>query len=524
VDAGRVAQTVDPSEVPYEDLFSGLDAYRPSSPCSRLLEWIHRDSHNVVMFTHKDNGTRWEEYGGIRADRLRELFTDQNFLREIDRDSYCTPLSYEDRIDRKPPSNYRNTSPMLRFVSRKGENLAAMPCVWVDLDFYKLGLRRGDAWGGIVNLVDEGAFPAPSVYVSSGQGMYCVWLIVDSETGRAPVNTAENFSAWDGCMKRIHELTSHVGSDKQGQLQSQVLRIPGTLNTRANARVEFYCKLDEQGFLQRYRLHDLATQLNVRHHDRYEAWVLAQQGAKVDETVRRRSVDPALSARGRLGFRAIWLRRYDQIRRLLEIRARRGVLVPVGNRRNVARLYAISLMRSGLATAVAEERAKYGLSTDEIPDPRDYVKHMTRQIVSAAFARGDKDSAFNVDRDVFSRGWDVAKHRFKDVTISEVFKPTEEESRLCGMPTVGEAQRKGEERRSRLTRPQKERKAQDAILAVLATTPNATAALVAQVCTEVHGVRMSERTARARLSNLRRYGVLTSRPINTPCFPTPVDN
>lgn len=485
---------------------------------------MHRDSQNVVMFTHKD-GKRWEEYGGIRASRLRELFSDDNFLREIDRDSYCTPLSYEDRIDRKPPPNYRNTSPLLRFISRKGENLAAMPAVWVDLDFYKLGLRRGDAWGAVVNLVDEGAFPAPSVYVSSGQGMYCVWLIVDSETGRAPVNTAENFSAWDGCMRRIHELTSHVGSDKQGQLQSQVLRIPGTLNTKANARVEFYCKLDEQGFLQRYRLHDLATQLNVRHHDRFEAWVLAQQGAKVDETVRRRSVDPALRARGQLGFRTIWLRRYDQIRRLLEIRARRGVLVPVGKRRMVAWLYAISLMRSGLATAVAEERAKYGLSTDEVADPRDYVKHMTRQIAQS-FEKGSADNAFNVDRDVFSRrsGWDVPKHRFKDVTISEVFDPTEEESRLCGMPTVGQAQRKAEERSRRLTRSQKERKAEEAILAVLATTPNATAALVARVCTEVHGVRMSERTARARLSNLRKHGVLTSRPINTSCLQTPVDN
>lgn len=522
MDAGRELQIVGSSEVPGEDLFSGLDAFRPESPCCRLLELIHHDSPNVVMFTHKHGvGTkrpRWEEFGAVRVNQLRQLFSDPAFLREIEHDSYFTPLAYEDRIRRSTPSNYRAVSPLLQFVSRKGENLAAFPAVWADLDFYAKGIRRGDAWGGIVNLVDDGAFPAPSLYVSSGQGLWCYWLLTDPNTGRAPVNTADNFSAWHGCLERLHELTKHLGSDKQGQLCSQVSRIPGTLNTRANARVEWYAKLDGHGFVQRYSLLQLATELNVHCRDSHEAWVMANQGRKVEEIVRVRVLDAKHAGR-KHGFRSLYLRRFESIRRLAEFRARRGQFVPVGKRRDSAWLYALSLLRSGLCDEIAEVRARHGLTTDPIPNRMDYVRQLTRQYAST-FQRGGTGESFNVDREVFTKGWDVPKHRFSDAWIAEIFEPTPEESRYSGMPTYAAARDARQARRARLTRTQKALRVQTAILRVLEANPEAKPSLVAQVCTDVHGVKISERTARNYLRNLRTTGELSGRPMVLPCLPT----
>ena len=538
MEAGRDLQVVDPAEVPGTDLFH---EFRPSAPCCRLIELLHGESSKVVLFTQAQpkSGSRrgqWVEHGGISVNRLGELFQDADFLRQIEQDSYFTPLAYHEFDGRsKQARQYVRASPLLKYTSRKGSNVAAFPCLWVDLDCYRTDYSIGQTVGAVIDLSRAGKLPEPSLYVNSGRGVWCLWVLRDSN-GYAPANTPENFSAWLGCMNRLAELMKDLGNDPKAQLLSQVARIPGTINTRANdghgARVEWRARLDGFGFMQRYTLQEIATRLDVRHHDRHESWLLARQGKQHEDAARVlvRPVDPQKSANGRLGLRAVYVRRVDQIRRLAEIRARSGRPgVPIGKRRQSAWLYAICLNRSGLAEAAVDQRieAERNLAGEQAASElsrhrlrEEFVKQQTRQFVEAAFQKGTGDHAFDLEREVFSHGWNVPQHRFSDLYVAKLFEPTEEESHLCGMPTVRQANDRKAAQTRRPTRTQKARLKAQAILAVLESNPKAKPSLVAQVCTDVHGVKISERTARNYLRNLRTTGELSSRPMVLPCLPT----
>lgn len=515
MDAGRAIQIVDQSQVPGTDLFNGpdFDWTAPAAPCYRVLDLLHRKADGDVLFFSRVSGGKFRDVGGVQARRVVELFEDPRFLQEIDSDAFFTPLAYWDSSlgTRKP----NGVSPLLLNGRRKGKYVASFPACFVDLDLYRRGLKFGHAVGAIMVAADEGKLPHPSIYFNSGRGLWCFWLLVDPETGRAPRNTRDNMASWTRIERKLVEILDDVGSDPKAKLLSQVCRIPGSVNTRVGKRVSYHVAMGADGNVVAYSLEEISTTLGVRFDSSYPAWRMAHEG-RVVEAHARKLVDPFRHELGKRGNRSLWLGRLESQQRLIQLRADRGELVPVGKRRSVAQLCVIALVRSGMIS-LEECHGEYANV-----ERKHFVRGRLDSLVRC-FERGGPGEHFDLKRDLFdTRDW----HRgaWADVTIAQLYNPTEEESLASGIPTVSRAEEDRIARDNRLTRAQKKRIREEAILDAVKKNPPLSAQTLVAILEQAHSIRMSARTAQRYLVNLRATGELSSRPMVLPCLDQTLGN
>lgn len=519
MDAGR-ERTVEirPIEFPSETLFDDSAWQTPGIPSWRVLDLIHRQTGQIVFFSRKVGGEKhpWRDRGGVQANRLAQLFSDPNFLRDMDADSYFTPLAYHDSSNgfRKPGG----VSPLLVNGRRKGKYLAAFPALFADLDYYRQDLTKGQAIGAVIDAADRGEIPQPSIYFDSGQGLWLFWLLVDSQTGKPPENNRANFATWDRCMRRIGQVMQHAGADPKARLLSQAARIPGSLNSKVNRRVAYMAAFDQDSNVIAYTLPEVASVLRVRNEISDAAWRLSMDGqglAVLAQSVRGRTVDPKAQERGRLGNQSLWISRLNTLQALLERRMERGQLVPIGSRREVAWIYMTAQVRAGVMTP--RECSSWRSLTD-------LRKYFVGGRIATLLKCLEKGSAanrtdFDIDRDLFD-GCDWWRQKWSNVRIAKAFGITEEESVLFNIPTEAQALAEKDAKDRRLKREDKRRIREQAILDALAKHPRAAARTIATILDQAHGIRMDERTVRRYLRNLRTTGELSSRPMVIPCLPT----
>lgn len=516
MDAGRAIQIVDQSQVPGTGLFNGpeFDWTAPEAPCYRVLDLLHRKADGDVLFFSRVSGGKFRDIGGVQARRVVELFDDPRFLREIDSDSFFTPLAYWDSSlgTRKP----NGVSPLLVNGRRRGVYLASFPACFVDLDLYRENLKFGHAVGAVMVAADEGKIPHPSIYFNSGRGLWCFWLLVDPETGRAPRNTRSNMATWTRIERKLVEILRDVGSDPKAKLLSQVCRIPGSVNTRVGKRVSYHVAMGGDGNVVAYSLEEIATTLGVRFDSSYPAWRMANEGRVVEDHAHKLK-DPRRQELGKRGARSLWLGRLEAQQRLIQLRADRGELVPVGKRRSVAQLCVIALVRSGMIS-LEECHGQYASV-----ERKHYVRGRLDSLVKC-FERGGPGERFDLTRDLFEkRDWHRGK--WSDVKIAELYNPTDEESLASGIPTVARAEARREAWDKRVTRAQKRRKREEAILDAVSKHPTVLARTLVSILSDAHGIAMTERTARRYLANLRATGELSDRPsVKQPCLDQTLDN
>jgi hypothetical protein len=242
---------------------------------------------------------------------------------------------------------------------------------------------------------------------------------------------------------------------------------------------------------------------------------MAHEG-RVVEAHARKLVDPFRHELGKRGNRSLWLGRLESQQRLIQLRADRGELVPVGKRRSVAQLCVIALVRSGMIS-LEECHGEYANV-----ERKHFVRGRLDSLVRC-FERGGPGEHFDLKRDLFdTRDW----HRgaWADVTIAQLYNPTEEESLASGIPTVSRAEEDRIARDNRLTRAQKKRIREEAILDAVKKNPPLSAQTLVAILEQAHSIRMSERTARRYLVNLRATGELSSRPMVLPCLDQTLGN
>jgi hypothetical protein len=108
--------------------------------------------------------------------------------------------------------------------------ISALNCLYADLDVYTrpdlMFLDPGEAEDAIVRRMAALELPEPSMLIDSGRGFYVLWLI-DPLPGQA-------VRRWHAAERCLVELLAPLGADPVCCDAARVLRIPGTINRKAD--------------------------------------------------------------------------------------------------------------------------------------------------------------------------------------------------------------------------------------------------------------------------------------------------
>lgn len=113
---------------------------------------------------------------------------------------------------------------------RRIEYLKELKAQFIDLDIYKTGLTKEQI---LMNLeVDHfnKSIPRPNLIIDSGRGLYLIWLINSVPSKALPL--------WKSVEEYLYSVLKPFGADRQALDPTRVLRVPGSINSKSNTKVE----------------------------------------------------------------------------------------------------------------------------------------------------------------------------------------------------------------------------------------------------------------------------------------------
>jgi hypothetical protein len=240
-----------------DDHQPALDLYPhpqpPAEPQDRLWirspaehgELIHGGGKGCVSIAHRAAGERWKE-------RVHGVEAALEYLK------YC----------RGQENLYLSTQ---RFRGRRRITyLLSLSELYADLDYYRVPALAGADPRRVLELaikkLEREGMPEPSLAISSGRGLYLLWL-------HAPIPRSA-LPRWEACQKQIQRVLSPFGADPLATDAARVLRIVGTVHSTTRTVVEaitpageawdFNKLADAVLPLTRAELHDIRVQRALR--------------------------------------------------------------------------------------------------------------------------------------------------------------------------------------------------------------------------------------------------------------------
>lgn len=120
---------------------------------------------------------------------------------------------------------------------RTTNRLAELRTVYMDLDYYTIPQFASADIQTVQNRVQEilkeNDIPEPSFKISSGKGMYLVWLI--------DIHSARWLTVWKFIMHQFYRVFAQVGADSKSLDCSRVLRLPQSFNGKGPTQQEVRC-------------------------------------------------------------------------------------------------------------------------------------------------------------------------------------------------------------------------------------------------------------------------------------------
>jgi len=237
---------------------------QPRGPNPVVLDMLHRGmSDAYVPFARNVEG-EWQTLGCMPAHQLRGLFRDEAIAEAMQTDSYFGLHG----MYRPGTVRGRHQLPQLQpgFV-RKGGGLLSMrnvdsvrylTCCHVDLDAYNHGLGTNQAYAAVMDLVDAGLVPPPSVFLLS-RGVWALWHLHDKLNPREPLRTFPDsvMRRWTKIQKALHVACAAIGSDSLTLHAATYTRIPGSVNSKNGRRVGYMIPADIHGKAFSYTLDDM---------------------------------------------------------------------------------------------------------------------------------------------------------------------------------------------------------------------------------------------------------------------------
>ncbi|SFB38539.1 hypothetical protein [Clostridium frigidicarnis] len=113
---------------------------------------------------------------------------------------------------------------------RTTENIAQFENLYIDLDYYKKGLRLESVLFFLEKDYFNSLIPTPNLIIDSGKGLYLIWHIKPVPIKALPL--------WQAIERYFLECLKNLGADPVAVDPVRFLRIPGTINLKYNSTVK----------------------------------------------------------------------------------------------------------------------------------------------------------------------------------------------------------------------------------------------------------------------------------------------
>jgi hypothetical protein len=241
---------------------SETEFVKPSKPDATLIDLIHRRNDGYIAFARKQENGTFENICAIPANRLPGLFADE-MQGLTERDGFFTVNAMYRTYHTPNKFGLTDTDGQLLKIARRSSNdLRYLTACFVDLDCHSKGISVGQAIGAVIDAQDSNAIPPPSVLARSGRGVWCLWLLVDKEGGLQK-GFADQERVWARIQNTLTSRLATLAADEKARDSSRLTRIPGSLNSKANKRVDYWLQADSEGRTITYTLDELRQRLQL---------------------------------------------------------------------------------------------------------------------------------------------------------------------------------------------------------------------------------------------------------------------
>ncbi len=310
--------------------------------------------------------------------------------------------------------------------------LAACGALAVDVDFHKVPALAQMHPRGVLEdcriALERAGQPEPSLAISSGRGLYLLWL-----HGKVP---RQALPRWNAAQRALWETLRPLGADRGALDAARVLRLVGSRNSKNGAFVETI-----RGPGDAWAFGDLADE--VLPHTREELYDLRVQRAARDAQRSEKPEKPQQAPPKGYTAATLWDARLADLQALR--RLRHGVQLPPGQRDHW--LFLAGVAMSWLCEPSVLRRELYDLAR-EVGGWDDRESKSRMQAVFSrthAAARGDTVEWQGVQVD--------SRYRFKNGTIMELLEITpQEEGAMRTLISPDEERRRHREREEKRRR------------------------------------------------------------------------
>jgi hypothetical protein len=364
-----------------------------AAPDIQPIQLIHRGEDGQVPLYRKDNtasGTEWVDLGAVSTGELGAKL--HSFSGHIGLDTYFS-INTTFR-----PGFGVNTATNLPYSNRKKTNLRFLNAVYADLDCHDKAFNPATVLEAVFQMVQAGILPMPSIVVRSGRGLWLLWLLVDEKDIHQPQRAwPEKIELYNRVERAIQKLLAHLGADPNSVDASRVMRVPGSLNSKAAPgfqKVIFTMLADSLGQPPVYTLPELATIVGAKPKK------TALLPARYESKAAKKPISETRSEAARAACRARWqysLEDFETLRRI------RGGFAE-GHRTHAVFVYAMLLVRNGV--------------------PKPGIREAVTTLANECLPRLPLDKALATMRDALKY-----KAPVRNITIAVKLGVTEEERR-----------------------------------------------------------------------------------------------
>ena len=233
-----------------------------------ILSLIHRGQESFIGFVRKPqtfeldkNGDpfNFENLGSIRVGKLNDEFAPMSTY--LSEDAYITVNSFYRH------AYWKNKLTGFWDIERKEKILRYLNTCYVDLDIGREDDRSpekrqtyDEAMQVISGLIGQGQIPQPSIIAKSGRGIYLLWLLcVKGKPEEPPRAWPETIALYKAINKAVGSKLTSVAWDKKAHDAARVLRVHGSIHTKAQKPVIYKIQYDEKGKPFFYTLDALAA-------------------------------------------------------------------------------------------------------------------------------------------------------------------------------------------------------------------------------------------------------------------------
>jgi hypothetical protein len=313
--------------------------------------------------------------------------------------------------------------------ARKIAALRECGALFADIDFYKApgmeGTRPQTALDGALWHLEKRQIPDPSLAISSGRGLYIIWIHTPIPRRALP--------RWSACQRQLIEDLRGFGADPAAKDAARVLRLPGTRHSKTGTIVQTIRSSDEV-----YYFDDLAEKILPRTREEYLAEIYDIRAARAARS-RRKHLGGA--PRG-YGVETLWATRLDDLQKIRKLRWFREPLPDFRDRW----LFLSGVAMSWISPPEKMQRELYALAKEA----GGWTPGKTKSQMHAVF-RTTRDAV--AGKKIIWNGNEIdPRYRFKSQTILEWLEITAEEERYLTTLISSDERRRRWRERDRLIR------------------------------------------------------------------------